>query len=426
MTNDVREDDEAFRERARAWLAENLEPAPPGGVQRIRGTGHMTEDVLAHARGLQRKLYEAGFAGISWPKEYGGQGLSQAHERAFYEEAVGYQMPNFGVAGGTTFGVCALTMLRHASPEFLSHHIPRILAGDELWVQFFSEPGAGSDLAGITTRATRDGDRWILNGAKIWSSGAYYADYGMCLARTNWDVPKHRGLTWFAVSTKAPGVTVRPIKEINGDIEFCEEFLDDVELTDDDVIGDVNDGWTVAQTMLVFERGGDRGGAALAAQAQHSASELPPDLVALARRVGRENDPVVRQQIARVHTMNYVQAQLGQRIASHLRAATGQAAGIAAYGKLAMGTFDPQRARIAMEIGRGAALVWEPGDLEGQRASLNYLNGRVMSIAGGTNEMQRNAIGERVLGLPREPSFDTDKPFSEVVRNAAEWTGKVG
>ncbi|HXY92884.1 MAG TPA: acyl-CoA dehydrogenase family protein [Acidimicrobiia bacterium] len=425
--SDETPDLDEYRRAARDWLAANLEPASDDAMPRLRGTGHFTDEDVAAGRALQRKLYEAGYMGVTWPAEYGGQGLTPEHDRVFREEAAGYRMPNLGIAGGTTFGVCAATMLRHGSPEFLARHIPRILAGDELWVQFFSEPGAGSDLAGVTTRATRDGDRWILNGAKIWSSGAYYADYGMCLARTDWDVPKHRGLTWFAVPTRAPGVTVRPIKEINGDIEFCEEFFDDVELTDDDVIGGVNEGWTVAQTMLVLERGGgDVGLAALGGQGQGRRSQLPPHLVALARRVGREKDPVVRQQIARVHTMNFVQSQLVRRIAQHFRAGTGPPAGIAAYGKLASGTFDPERTRLAMEIGRGAALVWEEGDLDGQRASLNYLNGRIMSIAGGTNEMQRNAIGERVLGLPREPSFDTDKPFNEVVRNAANWTGKVG
>ena len=424
MSEDERDDVEEFRERARAWLAENMEPVSPSRGARLRGAGHVTTEQIDRERVLQRKLYDGGYAGITWPSEYGGQGLTRAHERTFQAEAARYRMPNFGVAGGTTFGVCAATMLRHASPEFLGRHFPRILAGDELWVQFFSEPGAGSDLAGVTTRATRDGDRWILNGAKIWSSGAYYADYGMCLARTNWDVPKHRGLTWFAVPTNAKGLTVRPIREINGDIEFCEEFFDDVELDDNERIGDVNDGWTVAQTMLVFERGG--GDLGVFDQVEKRRSELPADLVALAKRVGRENDPIVRQAIARVHTLNYVQSQLGKRISSHIRADTGPAASIAAYGKLAAGLFDPQRARIAMEIGRGAALVWETGDLEGQRTSLNHLNSRIMSIAGGTNEMQRNAISERVLGFPREPSYDTDRPFSEVVRTASEWTGKVG
>ena len=414
---------EEFRAEARAWLAANMERRRGDVLARPRGAGHQTGEQLTAARALQKQVYEAGYAGITWPKEYGGQGLSAAHERAFHEEAAAYEMPNLGVAGGTTLGVCALTMLEHASPDVLRRHIPRMLAADELWCQFFSEPGAGSDLAGVTTRATRDGDRWILNGAKVWSSGAYYADYGMCLARTDWDVPKHRGLTWFAVRTDAPGVTVRPLKEINGDIEFCEEFFDDVELADDDVIGEVNGGWTVAQTMLVYERGGLR---EPGPPVPRGPGGLAPDLVALARRLGREHDPVVRQQLARVQTLNFVQGQLGRRIGERLRRGDGPAVGIAAYGKLAAGVFDPIRARIGMEIGRGVALVWDHGDLEGQRASLNYLNGRIMSIAGGTNEMQRNAISERVLGLPREPSYDIDKPFNEVVRAAAEWTGKIG
>jgi alkylation response protein AidB-like acyl-CoA dehydrogenase len=371
-------------------------------------------------RQLQRKLYDAGYAGISFPKEYGGQALTLEHEQAFNEEARHYLTPDFGVLGGTTMGVCARTMLAHASPELLKRHIPRILAGDELWVQFFSEPEAGSDLAGIRTRATRDGDRWIINGSKIWSSGAYYADYGMCLARTNWDVPKHRGLTWFAVPATASGLTILPIKEINGEAEFCEEFFDDVELTDEDVIGEVDHGWSVTQTMLVFERGGGTGAAV-----RSRPSGVAPDLVALARSVGRDNDPLARQLIARAHINDVAQAQLGRRIASRLRTGQGQANGVAAYGKLATGTLNPIRARIGMEIGRGRVLTWDHGDIDGMTTSLNYLNGRVPSIAGGSNEMQRNGIGERVLGLPREPSFDTNKPFTEVIRSTKSWTGAV-
>ncbi len=314
-------------------------------------------------------------------------------------------------------------MLAHASPEFLANHIPRILSGDELWVQFFSEPEAGSDLAGIRSRATRDGERWILNGSKIWSSGAYYADYGMCLARTDWDVPKHRGLTWFAVPTDAKGVEVQPIKEINGDAEFCQEFFDDVELSDDDVIGEVNRGWTVAQTMLVFERGG--GDVELPGR-RHVRRKVAPDLVSLAERTGRIDDPLVRQLIARAHINDVAHDQLDKRIAARMRSGNAMDAGVAAYGKLAQGTLDPIRARIGMEIGRTTALAWEPGEIAGMTPSVNYLNGRVMSIAGGTNEVQRNGIGERVLGLPREPSFDTSRPFNEVVRNAKNWNGKVG
>jgi alkylation response protein AidB-like acyl-CoA dehydrogenase len=422
--SDEQLDVETFRLQARTWLDEHLERRDPWSTgRRLRGVDHKTVEGITAQRAVQRRVFEGGYAGISFPSEYGGRGLTEAHERVFNEEAAAYEMADFGVAGGTTFGVCIRTMLAHASPEFLRLHIPRILAGDELWVQFFSEPEAGSDLAGIRTRATRDGDRWILNGSKIWSSGAYYSDYGMCLARTDWNVPKHRGLTWFAVPTTAPGVTVQPIKEINGDAEFCQEFFDDVELTDDDVIGDVDHGWSVAQTMLVFERGG---GGTTAVPEPRDARQLPSDLVALARQVGREKDPVVRQLIARAHINDYARDRLSGRIAARMRASNSMDAGIAAYGKLALGVLDPIRARIGMEIGRGAALLWEPGAIEGMTPAVNYLNGRVMSIAGGTNEVQRNGIGERALGLPREPSFDADRPFNEVVRNARNWSGKVG
>jgi alkylation response protein AidB-like acyl-CoA dehydrogenase len=412
-----------YREQTRSWLADNLERRSDTGARQVRGVSHRSVADVDAQRPLQRKVYEGGYAGITWPTEYGGQGLTDAHERVFNEEARGYVLPDLGIAGGLTTSVCGPTMLRHASHEFLRRHIPKMLAGDELWVQFFSEPEAGSDLAGVRTRAARDGDRWILNGSKIWSSGALYADYGMCLARTNWDVPKHRGLTWFAVRTHQPGVTVQPIREINGDAEFCQEFLDDVELTDDDVIGELDQGWTVVQTMLVFERGAGM----ISTQPRPTGPrELVPDLVALARRTGREHDPNVRQLLARAHVNDYVQEQLALRVVAMMRASDGMNAGVAAYGKLAAGTFLPIRARIGMEIGRAGALVWNEGDVDAMTTSLDYLNGRIMSIAGGTNEMQRNGIGERVLGLPREPSFDSAQPFNEVVRSAQHWSGKVG
>jgi alkylation response protein AidB-like acyl-CoA dehydrogenase len=242
----------------------------------------------------------------------------------------------------------------------------------------------------------------------------------MCLARTDWDAPKHRGLTWFAVPTTAKGLTVRPIMQINGGAGFCEEFLDDVEVTDGDIIGEVNHGWSVAQTMLVYERGaGESGPSPLEPRG------LAPDLVALARRSGRLGDPVVRQSLARAHINDYVQFHLGRRVAARLRAAQTPDPAVAAYGKLASGTLSPIRARIAVEVGGRRALFWSRDDKDGGQTAVYYLNGRVSSIAAGTNEMQRNGIGERVLGLPREPSFDSNKPFSEVVRDARHWSGRV-
>lgn len=412
---------EEFRSAARVWLAENLEPIDASKGKSLRGVDNLSADDFPAERALQRKLHDAGYTGISWPEEYGGQGLSVQHEAAFIEESAGYRMPNFGVLGGTTNLVCAPTMLAHATPEFLERHIPRVLTGDELFVQFFSEPGAGSDLAGLTMRADRDGDAWVLNGSKTWSSGGAHADWGMCLARTNWDVPKHRGLTWFAVPCNAPGLRIDPIMEINGDEEFCQEFFDDVRVPDAERIGDVDAGWSVTHSMLVFERGAGR---ATSETAPTGPSELAPDLVSLARRVGRSGDPNVRQLIAEAHTDDYARKQLSYRIASLMRAG-GANPGMAAYGKLATGTFDPLRARMALEIGGAVALTWEDGDREGIEPSINYLNSRVFSIAGGTNEVQRNGIGERVLGLPREPAFDLDKPFREVARGGSEWSGKT-
>ena len=412
---------EEFRARARAWLADNM-PRRDSGASPVPRGAHGTR--FGGERSLQRKAFDGGFAGITLPVEYGGQGLTPAHERAFREEAADYEaIPLMNIP-------CAGAMLAHASPEFLRRHIPKMLSGEEVWVQFFSEPGAGSDLAGVRTRAERDGYRWILNGAKIWSTGAAEADYGMCLARTDWDVPKHQGLTWFAVRCDAPGVTVQPIREISGGNDFCQEFFDDVELSDDDVIGEVNNGWAVAQTMLIYERGGAPasggigGGGGLVAT-QPAKRQLAPDLVELAQSVGRVQDPEVRQLIARAHINDYARVQLGRRV-GQLIAHGANPAGTASYGKLASGVLDPIRARIAVEIGRTTALLWEPGDVEAMSTSLNYLNSRIMSIAGGTNEIQRNGIGERALGLPREPSFDSNKPFREVVAEADHWTGKVG
>jgi alkylation response protein AidB-like acyl-CoA dehydrogenase len=239
----------------------------------------------------------------------------------------------------------------------------------------------------------------------------------MCLARTDWDAPKHRGLTWFIVPTGAPGLTIRQVRQINGTGGFCEEFLDDVLIDADSVIGEVNQGWSVTQTMLVYERGGGDSGGSVEPRT------LAPDLVALARRAGRETDPAVRQLIARAHINDWAQFHLGRRIGERLNAARTPDPAVAAYGKLASGVLTPLRARLGMEIGGLEALSWEQ-ETDGQ-AALDFLNARMPSIAGGTNEMQRNGIGERVLGLPREPSFDSTKPFSEVVRDARNWSGKV-
>jgi alkylation response protein AidB-like acyl-CoA dehydrogenase len=416
---DAHTDLDQFRSDARAWIESNLERRSSRSAA-VTAAEARSPEQIARSRELQRKLFDAGWAGISYPETYGGRGLSEAHERVFSEETANYVTPDFGAVGLVTFGPIGRSMLAHATPEFLEVHIPKMLAGESLWCQFYSEPEAGSDLAGIRTRATRDGDCWVIRGSKIWTTGAQNADYAMCLARTDWQVSKHRGLTWFAVPTSAKGVTIRPIVLVDGNAGFCEETLDDVEVSDYDIIGQLNNGWSVAQTMLVYER---RAGEGFMVSEPR---ELAPDLVALARKVNRLEDPSTRQAIARAHINDYAQHHLGKRLFAALLASATPNPAVAAYIKLAGGVLVPKRVRLAMEIGGASAIAWDEDDSEALGVAAEYLNGRIASIGGGTNEVQRNGIGERVLGLPREPSFDSRTPFAEVVSAARNWNHRVG
>jgi len=230
---------EAFRLRARDFLAASM----PRLTDRSNFDLMREDEDGLRARHLQKILFDGGFAGLCFPRAYGGQGLSRAHQLVFNQEAASFEMPIlFNVP---TFGILAATLLDFGTEAQKQRHIPAILEGRELWVQFLSEPSGGSDLAGLVTRATRDGDVFVLNGSKIWSSGAHRADYALCLARTDWHAPKHRGLTCFIVKIHQPGIDVRQIKMVNGSDEFCQEFFDDVAIPVDDVVGQVNDGWTV-------------------------------------------------------------------------------------------------------------------------------------------------------------------------------------
>ena len=236
-----------------SWLADNMPPF--AGMS----TGNYQEEGRReHERELQRRLWDGGFAGICFPADYGGLGLTIEHQRAFTEESLPYDMP-FSL-NVPTLGILAATLVDFGTHEQKLRHLPAILKGEELWVQFLSEPSGGSDLAGVLTRAERDGDVYILNGSKIWSSGAAESDYAMCLARTNWDVPKHRGLTMFIMKIHQPGVQVEQIRQVDGSLEFCQEFFDDVPIPAADVIGEVDDGWTVATRLLVHERNAVGGG----------------------------------------------------------------------------------------------------------------------------------------------------------------------
>jgi alkylation response protein AidB-like acyl-CoA dehydrogenase len=406
----------AYRAEIEAWLRANLPLREPGAG--LRSQEESSPGDIAAERARQKLAYEAGYLGITLPAEYGGQGLTSAHQREWNAAAAPYAVPApGGVASSVTLGIIIPTLLAHASEGQKRAWIPRMLSGEEIWAQLLSEPGAGSDLAGIQTRAARDGGTWVLTGSKIWSSGAMRADYGICLARTNWDVPKHRGLTWFKVPLHDERVTVRPVREINGSAEFCEEFLDGVLVGDDMVIGEVNGGWPIAGTMLTLERGGGSG--QQAAMSPPGPRRLAPDLVELAEERGVAGDGAIRQLIARAHINDYLQAQLTRRLVDAMMsgAADGTAASLI---KLGAGINTPLRAAAAMEIAGRRGIAWADGE-PGSAASVNFLNGRIMAIAGGSNQIQRNIIAERLLGLPREPSVDSSKPFREVLRDAARF-----
>ena len=396
----------------RAWLPGNLDRRTGAAVADPYTPAHIAEH-----RSIQRRLFDAGYAGISWPSEYGGGGLPPAYQRAFTEEAEGFVTPHFGILSVTTFGSCVPTMLRHADPEYLNRHVPATLRGERLWCQFFSEPAAGSDLAGIRTTARRDRAGWRLNGAKVWSSLAHIADWAMCLARTDSTVPKHRGLTWFAVPTDVEGLTVRPLRQITGNSEFCEESLEDVFVGDDDRIGPVDDGWKITSTLLVFERGAGRPDTE---ERPDRPGPLPGDLVDLARRARRTADEDARRAITSAHIERYAVAQMRGRIATLTRLGK-VSPGVASYAKLLDASATAAWGRAQIEIGGLAATMWSSEEPWGGTPAAAFLGSKAPSIAGGTEQVQRNAVAERVLGLPREPAYDVDVPFNDISRLAARW-----
>jgi alkylation response protein AidB-like acyl-CoA dehydrogenase len=387
-----------FRNRARAWLEQN---APRRGDD---GGGEQGPADIATQKAFQAKLYDAGFAGIAWPKEYGGQGLTDAEQIAFGQEARHYALPVGAFFIG--LGMPGPTILELGTEEQKKRYLPKMLRGEEIWCQLFSEPAAGSDVASLTTSAVRDGDGWVLNGQKVWTSGAQYSDYGAVIARTDPTVPKHNGITMFIVDMHAPGVTVRPLKVATGATPFNEVFFDQVRLPADSVIGEVNDGWRAAVVMLRNERViiGTMGAPRTSPLSYHALSSL-------AAKHGNAADAGLRRRLAELYVRERSVRLFGQLLREEAMAGRdpGPRGSVAKLAGAELGTF---ASLVAADI-LGPAVA--ASDSQEVREVLNAaLSAPGSSVAGGTNEIQRNIIGERVLGLPKDPGVDRATPFNQL------------
>ena len=398
-----------FASRARVWLADNMpaiDPDSPPAAPRD------DERSWQRARELQKRLYQGGFAGICFPRECGGLGLDYAYQKAFDEAAVNYEMPL--ILNTPTFTICCATLLDTGTEQQKKQHIAAALRGDEVLVQLLSEPSGGSDLAGVITRAERQGDGWVINGAKTWSTSAFAADYGLCLARTKWDVPKHEGLTMFLVPITHPGITLRRITMLSGSTEFCEEFLDGVDVGDDAVVGEVNGGWAVASRQLYHERRAVGQGSEFASgSGSEGGTNNPVDYVALAEKTGQAGNERVQEMAGRVLAHRAVAEQLIDHVYRNVRDGM-----LPPTAGTLIRLFHSETVTLdtdtAMAIAGSAGVVGEHGG--GLQAGLRYLSRQNVAIGGGTTEMARNVIGERVLGFPREYAADRGVPFNQVRR----------
>jgi alkylation response protein AidB-like acyl-CoA dehydrogenase len=377
----------AFRAEARAWLEAN---APKKGAPGdFSGDTRRDAEYVAANKAWQRQLYDGGWAGLTWPVEYGGRGLGPAYALIFHDEQA-----HFGVSTAVFdvgIGMAGPTIIRHGNAEQRDRYLAPLLRGEEVWCQLFSEPGAGSDLAGLRTRAEPDGDDWIVNGQKVWTSYARFSDFGILLARTDPHRPRHRGITFFLLDMRTPGIDIRPIKLMNGAAEFNEVFLTDVRVPSSAVLGEVHGGWRVAMTTLSAERG-------LVGSDWYSSEELIEE----ARRQGVTGDPLLRQRLAEVVTGERILRYLGYRVQTAM--ARGDDVGslpsavnllfarhLKRTGDIALALLGPEGMRVGSESHLGGR--WQG----------HFVTAPSVRIASGTDEIQRNIIGERGLGLPREP-----------------------
>ncbi len=375
------------------------------------------DDLLASARRqldhgtFLVKIGEAGWAQPTWPKAYGGAGLEVSQARLVEELKAEYKVPrSFNVIG---LGMGAPTIMQWGSEELKQRYLPPMAQNKEIWCQLFSEPGAGSDVAGLATRAVRDGDEWVVNGQKVWTTLAHIASYGLLVARTNPDAPKHTGLSYFIVDMKAPGVEVRPLKQITGDAEFNEVFFTDVRIHDSHRLGNEGDGWAVATTTLMNERvalsgGGSSGG-------ENVGGGPVDELVQFAKSTGAWDDAVIRQRLVQAVIEGRVLKITNYRSAAKRK--LGQPGPEGSITKLFQALYNQRLQNLAVDVLGANGMAWTSDDGATSGRIRGFLRSRANTIEGGTTEVMKNILGDRVLGLPREPDASKGIPWKDVPRS---------
>ena len=406
MPETITEDE--FRASALAFLEANAKPRGDDtqvwgqGSDRVGLFAEKTPEQeaaeVAEAKEWRQQVYDAGFGWITGPEAYGGRELPSSYERLWGSLEARFDTPS-GAPFGIGLGMVAPTILAHAVDEVRALYLKRLYRGEIIACQLFSEPGAGSDLAGLSTSAVRDGDEWIVTGQKVWTSGAQYSDIGEIICRTDPTLPKHKGLTGFVVDMHAPGVEVRPLRQMTGGASFNEVFFNEVRVPDSHRLGDVNQGWTVALTTLMNERAAIGGGGAASGASIMGTARL----MELVRQMGRADDPIVRQKLAAVYVHGTVARYTNQRAMARL--ARGELPGPEmSIAKLSL-TQNMQRVCELVASVLGPRMVADTGEWGTYAWSEFVLGVPGMRVAGGTDEVMKNIIGERVLGLPKEPGL---------------------
>ena len=361
---------------------------------------------IQRARAYRAALADAGLAGLDIPRHLGGVGLDAPIAAAIQLE-ISEQVPPEESVFGIGLNMAVPTILEFGSDDLQQRVIPPSLRGDVIWCQLYSEPGAGSDLAGLTTKAEQDGDEWVVTGQKVWTSGAQHADLGILIARTAPDLPKHSGISMFVIDMRQPGVTVRPLVQMTGVAEFNEVFLDEARVPARNIVGELNGGWSLAVRLLAHERT-SLGRTFTPATGRSKTGRQPlrhSQLHERAITLGRSDDPVIADLLTQVY------------IGEHLIEWNGERNLHPSIGKLWRTHQGRLAAQVAHLIGGPYASAWEKSDEDADYWAYHVLNCRGMSLGGGTDEIQRNTLGERALGLPREPSTDREMPFRDLPRN---------